>query len=382
MTFYTGRPNIPDIDEYLSKAKKILESKRLTNHGACVKELESRLSLQLGVKHVVTVCNATIGLMVTLKLLGLTGEVILPSFTFIASAHVLEWEEIKPVFCDINPLTHNIDDTKIESLITNRTSAIMGVHIWGRPCPHEELSAIASKHGLRLFYDAAHAFGTTYKLRPIAALEEISVLSFHATKVFNTFEGGAIVTNDDELARKARLITNYSFEGEDNVTGLGINAKMTEIHAVMGLCCLDSHQLVLDHNEKVYSRYKEALADIKGISLIEYPENEHSNFHYVVIEIDEAVFGKSRNEVHRNLKTNGVMARRYFYPGCHNSEPYRTLYPRASLPHTDELCKKVLALPGGSGIDSLEQVDKIVSCLIAKKCTIKIDADTQRLFSQ
>ena len=367
MTFYTGRPNIPDINMFLAEARRVLASKRLTNRGVLVKELETRLSEYLGVNHVITVCNATVGLMTVIKLLGLTGEVILPSFTFIASAHVLKWEGIKPVFCDIDPLTHNIDHAQVESLITDSTTAIMGVHIWGRSCPHEELYAIAKKHGLRLFYDAAHAFGTSYKMRAIAALEEISVLSFHATKVFNTFEGGAIVTNDDELARKARLMSNYSFEGEDCISGLGINAKMSEIHAAMGLCSLDNHHNVLEHNKNVYMHYRDKLAELNSVSIINYSESEQNNFHYVIIEIDEETYGKSRDSVHKGLKANGVMTKRYFYPGCHNSEPYRSLYPGVFLPNTEALCKRVLALPGGSGIDNLEQVSQIVSYLIAEK---------------
>jgi dTDP-4-amino-4,6-dideoxygalactose transaminase len=363
MNLYVGRPNVPESGTFLARAKSILKGKRLSNNGPMVKELEALLAGYLGVRHVITVCNATVGLMVAIKALGLTGEVILPSFTFVASAHVLQWEGIKPVFCDIDPRTHNIDAKKAESLITCKTTAIMGVHIWGRPCPHDELLAMSHKHGLKLLYDAAHAFGTTYKARPVAKLEDISVLSFHATKCFNTFEGGAIVTDDDELARKARLMCNYSFEGEDNVTGLGINAKMSEIQAAMGLCNLERHPEVLAHNKEVYEYYKERLSGIDGITLIDYPVDENNNYHYIIVEVDEGVFGHSRDELHSHLKANGVLARRYFYPGCHKSEPYRGMYPGLSLPHTDALCEKVLALPGGSGIDELGQMDGIISLL-------------------
>ena len=363
MKFYVGRPNIPDIDSFLTKSRTILESKQLTNHGPMVRELERRLAEYLGVKHVITVNNATIGLMVVIKALELTGEVILPSFTFIASAHVLEWEGIKPVFCDIDPNTHNIDANKVERLITDKTSAIMGVHIWGRPCPHDELLTIARKHNIKLFYDAAHAFATTYKMQPIASLEDISVLSFHATKSFNTFEGGAIVTNDDELAKKAELMCRYSFEGEDNVIGLGINAKMTEIHAAMGLCNLDEYSNVLKHNKEVYEYYKRHLSVINGISIIDYPENEKHNYHYIITLVDEDIFGRSRNAIHSNLKADGIFVRRYFYPGCHKSEPYISLYPNLNLPQTDILCAKVLALPGGSGLDNMNQASDILSII-------------------
>jgi len=363
MELYTGRPNIPNIDNFMDMAKTMFKNKRLSNNGPYVKELESRLAEYLGVSNVITVCNATIGLMVAIKALGLTGEVILPSFTFVASAHVLAWEGITPVFCDIDPVTHNIDPTLVEKLITDRTTAIMGVHLWGRPCPHDELYKISRRHGVKLLYDAAHAFGTTYKSNPIATLDDISVLSFHATKSFSTFEGGAIVTNDDELAAKCRLMCNYSFEGEDNVTGLGINAKMTEIHAAMGLCSLDNHLNVLANNKIVYEYYKETLSEINGISIIDYPENELHNRHYIITEIDKNVFAKSRDAVHSHLKSNGIMARRYFYPGCHKSQPYINLYHNYHLPNTDSLCERILALPGGSGIDSLEQVDRVVSII-------------------
>jgi dTDP-4-amino-4,6-dideoxygalactose transaminase len=301
--------------------------------------------------------------MITIKVLELSGEVILPSFTFIASAHVLQWMGIKPVFCDIYPATHNIDVNKVKNLISDKTSAIMGVHIWGRPCPHDELHTIARKHDLKLFYDAAHAFGTTYKSRAIAALEDVSVLSFHATKCFNTFEGGAIVTNDDDLAQKARLMNNYSFEGEDNVTGLGINAKMSEIHAAMGLCNIDKYPEVLAHNKSVYKYYVDNLSEIEGISIIDYLEGEKHNYHYIVVEIDENKLGYSRDFIHSRMKTNAIMARRYFFPGCDKNEPYKSLYPDVNLPNTDILCKRVLALPGGSAIDEPGQIDRVISFL-------------------
>jgi len=363
MNIYTGRPNIPDPDAFLARAKEILENRRLTNNGPMVRELEERLSEYLNVKHVVAVCNGTIGLMVAVKSLGLSGEVILPSFTFAASAHALQWEGLKPVFCDIDPRTHNIDASKIEKLITDKTSAIMGVHVWGRPCPHDELSAICDKHGLRLLYDAANAFGSTYKSRSVAALEEVSVLSFHATKSFNTFEGGAIVTDDDEIARNARLLRNFFFEGEDNVAGLGINAKMSEIHAAMGLCNMESYPGVLAHNKNVYLRYKENLSGVRGVSMLDYPDNENNSYHYIVTEIDESFFGHSRDAVYEWLRAKGILARRYFYPGCHNSEPYKSLYPGIYLPCTEALCKKALVLPGGSGIDEIGQVDDVVSLI-------------------
>jgi len=363
MSLFVGRPNIPDIDKFLVKTKNILESKHLTNYGPMVRAFEERLTEYLGVKHAITVCNATIGLMVAINAMELSGEIILPSFTFIASAHALEWDGIKPVFCDIDPKTHNIDPVKIEELITDKTTAIMGVHIWGRVCPHDELLKIARKYNLKLIYDAAHAFGTTYKMKQAAALEDLSVLSFHATKAFNTFEGGAIITNNDKLAKKIRNYCNFSFEGEDNVTGLGINAKMSEIHAAMGLCNLDKLPDVIAHNKKVYECYKEKLSGINGISIIEYSENENNNYHYIITEIDESIFGKTRDELHKHLHENGVAARRYFHPGCHKSEPYRTLYPNLNLPFTENLCKNVLALPGGSGIDCIEQVNEVVALI-------------------
>ena len=366
MELYVGRPNVPDVKGFTDRAEEILKNRRLTNNGPMVRELEARLSDYLDVKHVVCVCNATIGLSVAAKVLDLRGEVILPSFTFIASAHALAWQGITPVFCDIDPRTHNIDPARLEKLITPKTTGIMGVHIWGRACPHDELLSIARKHNLKLFYDAAHAFDATYQSRPIAALEDLSALSFHATKSFHTFEGGAIVTNDEELARKARLMINYSFEGADTVTGLGLNAKMSEIHAAMGLCNLNAYPTVLKRNREVYALYRNGLAGIPGIALIEYPEKEKNNHHCVVIEVDRDIYPLSRDELYQRLQANEIMARRYFYPGCHKSQPYASQYPDTSLPLTDRLCERVLVLPGGSGIDSPEQIESVLEIIERK----------------
>lgn len=360
---YTGRPNIPDNESFNTKVKQILDTKRLTNNGPFVKELEERLSNFLGVKHVISVCNATIGLIVATNVLLLKGEVILPSFTFIASAHALEWQGIKPVFCDIDPIDHNIDVNKVEELITDKTTGIMGVHLWGRPCNHDRLLAIARKHNLALFYDAAHAFNTTYGGRPVASLEDLSVLSFHATKCFHTFEGGAIVTENDELAQKARLMINYSFEDYDNVTGLGLNAKMSEIHAAMGVCNLDNYDTVLNHNKLIYEEYRSALSGLEGIRLIDYNSMEMNNYHYIVIEIDEDLLGRTRDDVYSSLHAHGIIARRYFYPGCHQSEPYKTKYPYYYLPQTDKLCENILVLPGGSSLNNVGQIDTILSVI-------------------
>jgi dTDP-4-amino-4,6-dideoxygalactose transaminase len=232
---HVGRPNIGGREQFMEYVNTIFENRWLTNRGPFVKQFEEELTNFLGVKHCITICNATIALEIAIRALGMQGEVIVPSFTFIASAHSLQWQEITPVFCDIDPHTHNLDPLCLEKLITPRTTGIMGVHLWGRPCAVNALQEIAGRRNLKLLYDAAHAFGCTDKGKMIGNFGDAEVFSFHATKFFNTFEGGAIATNDDELAARIRLMQNFGFAGFDNVVSMGTNGKMSEVSAAMGL---------------------------------------------------------------------------------------------------------------------------------------------------
>jgi dTDP-4-amino-4,6-dideoxygalactose transaminase len=351
---YVGRPNIGNRERLLDRINDILDRRWLTNQGPFVCDFETKISELIGVKHCIATCNATIGLAIAIRALGMTGEVIVPSFTFVATAHALQWQEVSPVFCDIDKRTHNLDPQKVKALITPRTTGILATHLWGRPCPIDDLSQIASRHGLKLVFDAAHAFNTSYRGKMIGNFGQAEVFSFHATKFLNTFEGGAIVTNDDDLAEKIRLMTNYGFAGYDRVIHLGINGKMSEIAAAMGLTGLESIAEFIATNRDHYNRYLRALKGIPGIDMIRYDEGERNNYQYIVLEIDETKTHISRDLIKSVLHAENVLARRYFYPGCHRMEPYRSYFPDAGLvlPATEKLSERVLSLPTGTAIDA------------------------------
>jgi dTDP-4-amino-4,6-dideoxygalactose transaminase len=349
---HVGRPNIGNRDSLLNKLNDILDRRWLTNNGLFVQAFERNLAEMLQVRHCIVMCNATIALEITTRALGLKHEVIVPSFTFIATPHSLKWQEITPIFCDIDPKTHNIDPTCIEKLITPRTTGIVGVHLWGRPCAVEALVTIAQRYDLKLMFDAAHAFGCSHKNRMIGGFGDAEVFSFHATKFFNTFEGGAVATNNDELAAKIRLMKNFGFAGYDNVIYIGTNGKMNEFSAAMGLTGLESLDEFIAVNHRNYQKYQEGLAGIPGIVLVRYDEVEKNNFQYVVCEVDEQASGISRDMLLKILHAENIIARRYFYPGCHKMEPYRSDSSGAGpfLPHTDRLVQRVLSLPTGTAV--------------------------------
>lgn len=331
---------------------EILDNCWLTNNGPMVQELEQRLARYFGVRHCVAMNNGTIALELAIRACGMTGEVILPSMTFIATAHSLQWQGIRPVFADIDPGTLNLCPKSVEALITPATTGIVGVHLYGRPCAIDELTELAEHHGLKLIFDAAHAFGSGYHGKPIGNFGNCEVFSFHATKIFNTFEGGAVTTNDDELANRLRLMRNFGFEGEDNVSYIGTNGKMAEINAAMGLTNLESIDDFIAVNLANYRAYCSGLPGIPGASMVLYDESELQNYQYIILRVDACEYGRSRDELKQYLENHGVMARRYFYPGCHRMEPYRTLYPDAgrNLPATEAFAEEVLALPTGTQI--------------------------------
>ena len=353
---HVGRPNVGERQALFKRINDVLDRKWLTNDGPLLHEFEQRVCELIGVRHCVAVCNATIGLEILTRAIGLSGEVILPSFTFIATAHALRWHGVTPVFCDIDSTTHNIDPMRVVELINARTSGIVGVHVWGRPCDVDMLVDLAQRHNLKLLFDAAHAFACSHKGRMIGGFGNAEIFSFHATKFVNTFEGGAIVTNDDELADRLRLMRNFGFAGFDIVTSLGTNGKMNEVCAAMGLTSLESLDNFIEANRCNYHLYRRQLAYIPGISLLRYQEDEKCNYQYVVLEIDETVAGVSRNMLDDILWSENVLVRRYFYPGCHRMEPYRTDDPQAGLrlPQTERLANRVLCLPTGSVVSSSE----------------------------
>jgi dTDP-4-amino-4,6-dideoxygalactose transaminase len=360
---HVGRPNIGNREKLMERINNMLDRHWLSNNGPFLLELEQKLADYLGVKHCIVMTNATIALEVAARALGLHGEVIVPSFTFVATAHALQWQGITPVFCDIDPNTHNIDPVKIEKLITPRTTGIVGVHVWGRACEIEALSVIAKKHQLKLMFDAAHAFACSHHGRMIGGFGDAEVFSFHATKFFNSFEGGAITTNNDELAQRMRSMRNFGFTGLDKVVDLGTNGKMSEISAAMGLTSLESLEEFIDANYRNYHSYVAGLRDIPGIQMIQYDPQEKNNYQYIVIEVSEES-AISRDLLVEILHAENIRARRYFYPGCHQMEPYRSRYSESdsSLPETEKLTRKVMQLPTGTAVnnDDIEKICNII----------------------
>jgi len=361
---HVGRPNIGDREHLLARINDILDRNWLTNDGPFVREFEKQIAEFTGARHCVAMCNGTVALEIAIRALELAGEVIVPSFTFIATAHALQWQEITPVFCDVHPRTHTIDPQQVERMITPRTTGIIGVHTWGRPCDIGALEAIARRRNLRLLFDAAHAFGCTYNGKQIGGFGQCEVFSFHATKFFNTFEGGAILTNDDALAEKTRLMRNFGFHGYDNVIYIGTNGKMTEVCAAMGLTSLESLDKFIETNQRNHRAYGRGLDGIPGVRLMQYEEVERSNYQYIVLEVDEEKAGLTRDELVAVLHAENVLARRYFFPGCHRMEPYRSYFPHASLvlPETEKLCRRVMLLPNGSSVD--EEAVKTISGIL------------------
>ncbi|WP_020562140.1 DegT/DnrJ/EryC1/StrS family aminotransferase [Methylosarcina fibrata] len=352
---HVGRPNIGDREEFLKYAEEIFDRRWLSNNGPMVQELERQIARYLDVKHCVAMCNGTVALEIAIRALALEGEVIIPSYTFIATAHALHWQAITPVFADIDPATHTLDAEAVRRMITPRTTGIIGVHLWGRGAAVEELQSIADEHGLRLMFDAAHAFACSHKGRMIGNFGACEVLSFHATKFFNTFEGGAVVTNNDQLAETMRLMRNFGFAGLDNVIYPGTNGKMIEIAAAMGLVNLHALDRVIDANLRNYRIYQRDLADLPGITLLSFDESERNNYQYVVMEVG-AECPVSRDQIIQALHAENILARKYFWPGCHKMQPYRELYPHAGLllPNTEQVADRVVVLPTGTTVSEAD----------------------------
>jgi len=363
-TLHVGRPNIGKREGFLERVNDMLDSRWLTNNGRYVRELELKLAEFLNVKHVVATSNATVGLEILMRALDLTGEVVLPSFTFVATAHAVQWLGLKPVFADVNANTHHLDPTSVERMITANTSAILGVHVWGVASDLEALADIAEHHNAHLLFDAAHAFGASYKGQMIGSFGGAEVFSFHATKFFNTFEGGAVTTKDDALADRLRHMRNFGFSGYDTVDSVGINAKMSEVHAAMGLTLLEGLDDVIATNHANYHAYRDGLEDIPGLSLYTFDEAERNNYQYIVVSNDEEQSGISRDVLVDVLHAENVLARRYFYPGCHQMQPYSNLYPDAGLllSKTERLTQQVLSLPNGTAVfrDDIAKICDII----------------------
>jgi dTDP-4-amino-4,6-dideoxygalactose transaminase len=342
---YVTKPYMPDLSEFIPYLNSIWSSNILTNGGPFHQELESALCDYLGVQYISLFSNGTLALLVALQALEVKGSVITTPYSFVATAHSIVWNNCKPIFVDIDPATFNIDISKIESAITEDVSCIMPVHCYGSPCDHESLENIASKYGLNIIYDAAHAFGVKDKNGSILNYGDLSILSFHATKVFNTFEGGAIVCHTLEMKNKIDRLKNFGFNNEVSVSNFGINAKMPEINAAFGLLQLKHINAVITRRGEIDALYREKLHGVKGIKLF----NSHAtvqNYTYFPILVDED-YSLTRDELYNFLKDKSIFTRRYFYPLITEFEVYKEIYStgRASLIEAYNISEKILCLP-------------------------------------
>lgn len=367
---YVTRPFLPNLEEVNVLLQDIWEEQILTNGGPKHQELEKALCDTLKVQGLSLFNNGTIALIIACQALGLKGEVITTPFTFPATPHVLTWNNIKPVFCDIDPLTMNIDTSKIESLITPETSAILGVHVYGTPCNVFEIERIAKKHGLKVIYDAAHAFGVEIDGRGIGTFGDISMFSFHATKLFHTVEGGCLAYNNRDLKSYIDLLKNFGIKNEDEVILPGINGKLNEIQAAIGLINLKHLEEERKRRAALIHLYKTRLAEVEGVSFIDLPSNIVPSYQYFVIRVSEKNFGMSRDELHLKLKEYNVITRKYFKPLCSDYQCYQHL-PSATqerLPVAYSVVNEVLALPlyGTLALEDVEIICELIHSLTTR----------------
>lgn len=359
------RSSMPTLEEYMNEIAPMWESHWLTNMGPKHKELQAKLCEYLDVENIDLLTNGHMALELTLQAMNLQGEVITTPFTFASTTHAIVRNGLEPVFCDINPKDYTIDVTKIESLITDKTVAIVPVHVYGNMCDVEEIERIAKKYELKVIYDAAHAFGVTYKGKSSASFGDASMFSFHATKVFNTIEGGAVCYHDDSLTQKLNDLKNFGIHGPEEVAYIGGNAKMNEFQAAMGICNLRHLESEIAKRQAVVERYRSNLKNIDGIKLCDPKSDVKSNYAYFPVVFDEKVFGASRNEVMEKLAENGIGARKYFYPLTSVSPAFNEKYDPSDTPVALHLSKRVLTLPLYADL-SLDDVDRI--CNIIKSC--------------
>lgn len=356
--------SMPTMKEYMEEISTLWESRWLTNMGEKHEALTKELERYLDVKNLSLMSNGHMALEMAIQALGLTGEVITTPFTFVSTTHAIIRNRLTPVFCDINKTDYTIDTEKIESLITPRTTAILPVHVYGSICNVEEIDRIARKHGLKVIYDAAHAFGVRKDNIGIANYGDISIFSFHATKVFHTIEGGAVVYRDKEIGERLYDLKNFGIHGPERVDSVGANAKMNEFQAAMGLCNLRHIDEEIQKRKHVTERYQKRLGDIEGIMLRRAQESVQSNYAYFPIFIDWKKFGKSRNEIYEQMKRKNIIARKYFYPLTSEFECYRGQFDVTLTPIALEASRQVLALPIYASL-KYEVIDQICDIILS-----------------
>ena len=358
-------PLLPNLDEFTDSLKEIWESKWITNNGQFHQKLEAALAEYLKVPYVSLFTNGTLPLLTALQALRITGEVITTPYSFVATTHALWWNGIKPVFVDIDSSTGNIDPQKIEAAITPRTTAILPVHVYGKPCDTEAIQAIADKYGLKVIYDAAHAFGVEVNGESLLNAGDMSTLSFHATKVFNTIEGGAMVMHDEKTKQRIDYLKNFGFANEVEVVGPGINSKMDEIRSAYGLLNLKQVDAAIAARQKVAVAYRNALQNVDGISFWDDMPGVRHNYSYFPIFVDAKKYGMTRDELYMKMKDQGVWGRRYFYPLISEFSTYRGLESSRpeNLPNAHMMADTVICLPMHHALRE-EEINRIIDCII------------------
>lgn len=358
-------PLLPDLDEFNDLLKQIWDKKWITNNGSFHKQLEAALCEYLKVPYISLFTNGTLPLMCALQALRITGEVITTPYSFVATTHSLWWNGIKPVFVDIDPMTCNLDPDKIEAAITPKTTAIMPVHVYGKPCDTERIQAIADTYGLKVIYDAAHAFGVEVNGKSILNAGDMSTLSFHATKVYNTVEGGALVYHDEKTKKRIDYLKNFGFADEVTIVAPGINGKMDEVRSAYGLLNLKQVDTAIEGRKQVAMRYSEGLRNVKGIRVLEDMQGIRHNYSYYPIFIDAEKYGMTRDELYFKMKEKNIFGRRYFYPLITEFSTYRGLESAnpVNLPVAVKMADSVICLPMYYGLTE-EDIDKILDCIL------------------
>ena len=358
-------PLLPDLDEFNELLKEIWASKWITNNGSFHKKLEAALCEYLKVPYISLFTNGTLPLLTALQALRITGEVITTPYSFVATTHSIWWNNCKPVFVDIDPATGNIDPDRIEAAITPKTSAIMPVHVYGTPCDTKRIQEIADKYGLKVIYDAAHAFGIEIGGESVLKAGDLSTLSFHATKVFNTIEGGAMVMHDAETKKQIDYLKNFGFAGETEVVGPGINSKMDEIRSAYGLLNLRQVDTAIEARHQVAIRYRETLRDVPGITFFDDMPGVRHNYSYFPIFVNAEQYGMTRDELYFKMKENGVLGRRYFYPLISSFSTYRGLPSAApeNLPNAHKMADSVICLPMHHALTE-EDIQRVIAEIV------------------
>ena len=358
-------PLLPNLDDFNGMLKQIWESKWITNNGQFHKQLEKELAAYLKVPYISLFTNGTLPLITALQALRITGEVITTPYSFVATTHALWWNGIKPVFVDIDPRTGNINPDKIEAAITPKTTAIMPVHVYGKPCDTQRIQEIADQYGLKVIYDAAHAFGVEVNGESVLNAGDLSTLSFHATKVYNTVEGGAMVMHDEKMKKRIDYLKNFGFANETTVVGPGINSKMDEVRSAYGLLNLKQVDAAIEARHQVAIKYREALRNVEGITFFDDMPGVKHNYSYFPIFVDAKKYGMTRDELYFKMKEQNVLGRRYFYPLISEFSTYRGLESAKpeNLPEAHKMADSVICLPMHHALNN-DDIQRILDCII------------------